>query len=304
MMLGTTRLTSEKGEGELKQAWFECGLLYKYSPSQFIDVLNNFRFDSVLICPFQNTPYEDVKIGPEVYDLCNAVDSYAQTHPGFSKFLVVGGASTWLYNPLIQLFKNRNYVMVMDDSGRDFAGTKRSLQYLRSFNVSTGLVVYPEYQQFLPVKDLISECFVDYLMPCFYPFFRDANRFDMFKEHLATFKSWCVGKCKFLPVMQVFGGGIWSFPTLNEVQASVNFLADLNPYGITFFLPHSGQSQRGETFEGFLDHPEIWDIIQKDLPPPTPEPPVPCPKPAMASIAILSLALITLIGIIELRKKR
>jgi len=49
------------------------------------------------------------------------------------------------------------------------------------------------------------------------------------------------------------------------MQVLLNVLIDLNSWGITWFLPHSGESERGETFEGFLDHQEVWDIIQNPI---------------------------------------
>jgi len=255
----------------IKQVWFEAGLLYRYSITQFIQVLKDFNFHSVLINPFQNTPYETPKIGDEVYALCDAVDSYAEEHANFSKFIIVGGASTWLHYPIIQYFKDSEYVMVMDDSGRDFEGTKNSLQYLKSQGVLTGLVVYPPHQDFMPVKNIINQGLLDYLMPCFYPYFINTNNFIIYINDMQAFKSWCTNNTKFLPAIQVFAGGsgvtnvYWRFPSRDEMQVLLNVLIDLNSWGITWFLPHSGESKRGETVEGFLDHQEVWDIIQNPI---------------------------------------
>ncbi len=249
----------------LKQAWFEAGLLYRYSIDQFIQVLRDFSFDSVLVQPLQNTPYENVTIGDEVYHLCDAIDSYADSHADFSKFLIVGWASDH-YAPLVEKFRNRGYVYVLDDGGTDFEKTKTTLQVLKTYDVETGLVVYPPSSSFSAVKDLIEEDFVDYLMPCFYPFFKNVDLFNFYSGDIRIFKSWTEGKSRFLPAIQVFSGGTenvsWRFPSCNEVQACYNVVWDLDSFGVTWFLPFTGQSERGESFEGFLDHSEVWEIIR------------------------------------------
>lgn len=252
----------------IKQAWFECGLLHNYSIQQYVQVLSNFNFDSVLIDPLKLDAYgvqRDICDG--AYELCDAVDLYAEEHSNFTKFLIVGGGSTYLNYTLVEHFKDSGYVMVMDDSGENLTSAREIFQYLKSLGVETGLV-HPYWDG---AKQLINEDLIDYSMPCFYPFFINVNNFSKLVGEFNVMRIWCNGKCKFLPAIQVFAGGdpvrrvLWRFPSSAEVQTILNYLIDLNPHGIMWFLPHSGVSERGETFEGFLDHAEVWDIIKNPM---------------------------------------
>jgi hypothetical protein len=257
----------------IKIAWFEAGLLNRYSIDQFIQVLKDFNFDAVHINPFKlDANGLQTEIVDGAYQLCDAVDLYAEQHPGFLKFLVVGGGETYLNYGLVEDFKARNYVMTVSDSGQNYQATKQLLQYLKNLGVQTCL----SHGYWEGAKQLIADGLVDYSMSWFYPYFSNTDNFDTLAYQFSVMKGWSEGKAKFLPSMQVFGlynpvtNVTWRFPTTDEVQRELNFLIDLNPYGIEWFEPFSGQSQRGETFDGFLAHPDVWDIVKnpqkRDLP--------------------------------------
>jgi hypothetical protein len=130
---------------------------------------------------------------------------------------------------------------------------------LKNQSVDTLLVhgFHPSY------KTVIEEGLVDYSTPCFYPF-RPNGDWIQYTFEFTYMRSWCRDKCKFVPAIQVFGGTPvrWLFPNSTQVGEMAEFLQELNSDGVMWFLPHSGESLRGEWFEGFLEHPEIHEHIQ------------------------------------------
>jgi len=257
----------------IKMAWFEAGLLNRYSVEQFMQVLKDFNFDAVHINPFKlDANGFQTEIVDGAYQLCDAVDLYAEQHPNFLKFLVVGGGETYLNYSLVADFEDRDYIMTISDSGQNYQATKQLLQYLKNLNIQTCL----SHGLWEGAKQLIADGLVDYSMSWFYPYFSNVDDSQKLQNNFTIMKGWCEGKAQFLPSMQVFGlynpltNITWRFPSSDDLQRELNFLIDLNPYGIEWFAPHSGVSQRGETFDGFLAHPDVWEIIKnpqkRDLP--------------------------------------
>jgi len=250
---------SQQATVTLNLTWFECGLLYKYGIDNFIAVLEQFHFNGVMIQPFmldaegqQTVIYENLSV------LCNQVDLYADNHFGFKKFLFVGGCS-YIDKTLVNAFADRDYVLCVDDGTTDLNTLRTVLQYLKNQNVETLLVhgFHPSY------KTVIEEGLVDYSSPCFYPSWPNGD-WIQYTFEFTYMRSWSKGKCKFVPGIQVFGGTPvrWLFPNSTQVDEMAEFLQELDSDGVMWFLPHSGESLRGEWFEGFLEHPEIHICIQ------------------------------------------
>jgi len=119
--ISRTQYYSQHATVTLNLTWFECGLLYKYSIDNFIDVLDQFNFNGVMIQPFMleaNSTTVDstaqTRICEGFHSLCNRVDAYAEANEGFRKFLFVSGKSH-LDKMLAESFVNRSYVMCIDD---------------------------------------------------------------------------------------------------------------------------------------------------------------------------------------------
>jgi len=243
-----------------RYTWFECGLLYKYTIQDFMNVLEQFSFDGVFIQPFiLDENREQKQVVSDLIDLCTNVDAYAETHADFQKFLFVG-AHSYISKDLTALFSTRNYVLCIDDGLRDYTVLHDHLAYIKSFGAETCLVHFED----ILYKNLIDDGLVDYSMPCFYPSNPWAN-YSKLVEHFKTMREWCVGKAKFVPAVQIFGttNGDWIFPNKTLVEQGISFLKTLNPYAIKYFEPWSGLSLRGENFEGFIEHPEMWDLIRQ-----------------------------------------
>ena len=245
---------SQQATATSNLTWFECGLLYKYGIDNFIAVLEQFHFNGVMIQPFMlDAEGQQTVICENLSALCNQVDLYADNHSGFKKFLFVGGCS-YIDKTLVNAFADRDYVLGVDDGTTDLNTLRTVLQYLKDENVETLLVhgCHPSY------KTVIEEGLVDYSSPCFYPFWLNGD-WTQYTFEFTYMRSWCKDKCKFVPGIQVFGGTPvrWIFPNNTQVGEMTEFLQELNSDGVMWFLPHSGESLRGELFEGFLEHPEI-----------------------------------------------
>lgn len=237
----------------MKIVWFESGLLYKYSVQDYIDVLDDLKFDAVGIMPFP--------IDNQSYQLIEAVNSYCQSK-NMVKFLLVGGAPTggsggvdW---DLVNKYKNQGWVMGIDDSGIE---SKDNLQRLKDLGVKTMLVHGADPS----IKTLYRDKLVDYSCYCFYPFYPNKTPYDSYKRDLNNLARWSKEyNVSFIPALQFFGKAVgdWRFPTLPEIKRMVNDTLKAEADGIIFFTPFSGQSHRGELFEGFLDHSYAKNFIQ------------------------------------------
>lgn len=99
-------------------------------------------------------------------------------------------------------------------------------------------------------------------MPCFYPI-KEGRNYTRHVNDVMLIHGWCQGNCHFVPAIQGFGRAAmnWTFPSAEQVGEMYDFLWGLEPYAIKWFLPWSGRSLRGEFFEGFLEHPEVWKLI-------------------------------------------
>lgn len=248
--------------------WLECGLLHKYSITAFAAVVEWFNFDGVYIQPFllnetglqklaSGEPFYWQVYATEVYEdidvLCGEMDEL-----GIQVFLFVG-AHNHMNSRLIELGVQHGYVLLIDDGIANEEELRNQLSYLKQLDVETGLVHWHD----TVYKTLIQEGLVDYSTPCFYPYWQRGN-LTRLKQQFTEMSAWTQGYCRFLPAIQVFGGGVaeWDFPTLTQIEEMKAFLYGLDPYGVKWFEPWTGQSLRGECFEGFLDHPEVWYLIK------------------------------------------
>lgn len=259
-----TQYYSQPAKTTLNLTWFECGLLYKYGIDNFMGVLDDFNFEGVVIQPFMlqansTTLNATAQTGicEGFHSLCNRVDAYAEKRKDFVKFLFIGGSS-YFDQTLVEQYVSRGYVMCIDDGTTNLRTLRGVLTYLRNQGAET-LLVHGSHQSY---RTVIEEGLVDYSSPCFYPFQPNCN-WTRYVNEFELMCSWRGDKCKFLPGIQVFGGTPvqWVFPNVTQLEEMTDFLYNLNPFGLVWFLPHSGQSMRGELFDGFLDHPEVWDYI-------------------------------------------
>lgn len=250
-----------QADGIPKYTWFECGLLYEYGIDKFMSILDQFRFDGVLVQPFMlDAGGEQTLICDDFATLCDSLDAYEESHRGFQKFLFVGSHGH-LDKTLVALYARRGYVMCIDDGVTNFTLLWNHLMFIKSYGVETGLV---HWQMSDVYRTLFQEeGLVDYSLTCFYPHHPNGD-YDQCIADFREMRRWCGDAVKFVPAIQVFGGTPvrWRFPNPNQIEEMKVFLGDLNPAAVVWFQPWSGESLRGETFEGFLDHPEIWDFIR------------------------------------------
>lgn len=231
-----------------ESVWIECGLLHTtptYTASYCMAVLDHFpSFDSVIVDPF---PLDN-----RVYEVASALDNY--TSRTISKFLVVGVGGSVNFT-LVDEFKSRGYIMLIDDSGTE---ARANLETLKSKGCKTALVVFDT-----SVSSLFVSGLVDYACFAFYPYFETSTNYDSQKQVMDNIAQLCRQYyVSFIVAAQFFGKAAnnWRFPSLSELQ---QLLTDAKSVanGICFFEPLSGQSDRGEYFDGFLHHMEVWSLI-------------------------------------------
>jgi hypothetical protein len=270
----------------LKLCWLESGLLPLYSVAQFVQVLDHFKMNGVLVTPFA---WKAVATG--AFDLLDAVDNYANgLATPFVKMVVVGGAPSGMPDSVDQTVidhvTGKNWILCIDDGTVTFASI---LAGLKSKGYSTGSVCFVDINF---KQQIIDKGYVDYVFTSDYPYYPDPtatkNAITLDRQDMFTIAGWCKeDNVKFMPAPQFFGKAsqTWRFPTTDELQNSIDDIFACGAYGTVIFEPFSGQSSRGETFEGFLDHPEVYPLVQ-NFARRNPYPVVP-----MALVALILIAL-------------
>jgi hypothetical protein len=231
----------------LRIMWLESGLVYKYSIQQYLNCLTQFSPNGVGIEPFP--------ISQDAMDLLDAVDKYCEQH-NIAKFLIVG-AGPFVDWSFVDRMKDRNYVMCIDDSNVE---SMNNLQQLKNMGLKTLLVHWDDPG----VISMLENGLVDYSCICYYPYYPGKSLYDQLKQMLITVSGWCKQyNVKFVPAVQCFGKAAqnWRFPTRMELRRLISDTLDVQAYGAIFFTPFTGTSRRGETFDGFRDHPTSWDLL-------------------------------------------
>lgn len=237
----------------MKLVWFEGGLLHLHSPEEYLQVIDDFKFDGVMINPFG--------LVPESIELAKTIDGIYYG-PTFLKVMTAGSAD-WIDFSVVDQVKDAGWVIAVDDGS---PAIEPGLMHLKDMGLRTMLVHgWNDY-----VKDLFSKGLVDYSMTCFYPYYVSESQYETQKSRvIKDVSAWCKQYgVKFVPSIQAFGKAVadWRFPSYDELKILVADVLSVKADGFMFFEPFSGQSMRGELFEGFLSHPEVWSIIENPHP--------------------------------------
>lgn len=250
-------LAKQTGEFKLgfRMTWFEVGLLKNYSIEKYIDVLDKFKFNGVIL---EIWPWSQKSL-----DLRDAVNAYAAGKQ-FLKMVIVGG-NGYLDMGVVNMFKDYDYVMVIDDAG-DL--DREDLILLKNMGLKTAMLhgYYPSQ-----MRGLFNEGLVDYSMFMNYPIYEGDSEADslqklkQYRREVIEVKSWITKGMTYIPTVQFFGKAHmnWRFPTVKELEYIIDSCKLASVDGLKFMMPWTGQSDRGEYFEGWLDHPETWPIILK-----------------------------------------
>jgi len=163
------------------------------------------------------------------------------------------------------MFKDYDYVMVIDDAG-DL--DREDLILLKNMGLKTAMLhgYYPSQ-----MRGLFNEGLVDYSMFMNYPIYEGDSEADslqklkQYRREVIEVKSWITKGMTYIPTVQFFGKAHmnWRFPTVKELEYIIDSCKLASVDGLKFMMPWTGQSDRGEYFEGWLDHPETWPIILK-----------------------------------------
>lgn len=234
---------------DMKLCWFEVGLLKNYSIGQFMAVLNQFNFSAVMVMPW---PW-----GQPSVDLIQA----CLDRENLTTFLIVGHVD-FLDQSLVDRYKDEDIIFTIDDGT---TSSQTNLQSLKDQGLKTAL----NHGHIPELKDIFDLGLVDYSLFTCYPVLKEAadaaNWSNMQKHRNWTkeMKSYCTEEMKYVPWLQCYGLGaaICRFPTAAELRYMIQSVTEAKADGVAFFEPFTGESDRGETFDGFLDHPEVWENI-------------------------------------------
>jgi len=244
--------SSQYGHGRrndfLKVVWFETGLLHSYSVQSYLSVITQFNFNAVGVEPFPITP--------ESLAFCDVISAYASSN-GLTKFLIVG-TSLGVDWDLVAKYKNTDYIMSIDDSG---VASTANLEKLKALGCQTMLVCW--YDEAL--RPMFARGLVNYACFCYYPYYPSRTDTEQFDNMVRLGKLCIETNVNYLPAIQCFGmaGQTWRFPTPGEIGVLCeNSSIYGHATGLIYFTPFTGQSTRGEYFEGWMDHYDVWNGIK------------------------------------------
>lgn len=237
-----------------KGVWIESGLLYKYSMTDIKNMIRYFCFDSVVIMPF---PYSG-----EVDTLIKELLKYRVSPSAKLTVFLVVGSLDYVDWSLVDRYKDYNIVMTIDDA---VPSSLDNVKKLKSMGLKVAIV--HGYNE--EIKDVLKVA--DYSMVCIYPLYDDIAvtkddpvKLEEYRKKIAIMKTWVPEDKYYLVWIQAFGRGAnnWRFPTRHELEYMLHSVAPMCD-GVLFFEPFTGLSERGEYFDGFLTHPEVYDLIRR-----------------------------------------